>query len=627
MEEIKAGIPEESLILKEASESDKAAVTTDTKEIVGVPESPEEEQTVEATEAAETTETEEVAEAEGPVEDQEAESLGDTQVYDGLLAGAELAAAIDAASEDGEDAPDLTTEVSVDDLESKINASTVITTGQDEHTRRRRFVTDDEENGGKKRKPIVITLVLLLLLAGLIAGAYFLMYSYFSNHFYSGTYINGMDVSGMTVAEVKQMISDEITTYSLTIKGKDGLVEVLDAEKLGWSYNDDNKVDEIMSRQEPERWFMSISKSKAYNFNAGTKYDKDKALASLRALDFLQPENIIKSEDAYLTETETGATITPEIDGNEVMVDKLESSFIKALDNADKELDMTNPDLYIHPQVFSTDESMNRRMNDWNAMLAVEISYSFGDNVEPVDKAKIASSLRDDGQNVTVDTTWIRELVSEWAKKYDTFGKERQFKTHSGSVVTIPAYTLNTGEKDPDTKKELTHTSDYGWLLDEEGTVNDMVSAINDKISGSRQPVFKYSALGWDNGDLTGNYVEVSLTEQHLWVYQNGQVVVDTPVVTGKPEATRATYAGCYAIDAKKAPATLGTVATQGYSEKVAWWVPFDGGRGLHDAPWRGEFGGQIYLENGSHGCVNCPPGVMERIYNAVTIGEAVVVY
>ena len=64
-------------------------------------------------------------------------------------------------------------------------------------------------------------------------------------------------------------------------------------------------------------------------------------------------------------------------------------------------------------------------------------------------------------------------------------------------------------------------------------------------------------------------------------------MVVETDFVSGMPTATRATYPGCFAIDAKKSPATLGTMATQGYESAVNWWCPFDGGRGLHDAPWR----------------------------------------
>jgi lipoprotein-anchoring transpeptidase ErfK/SrfK len=102
---------------------------------------------------------------------------------------------------------------------------------------------------------------------------------------------------------------------------------------------------------------------------------------------------------------------------------------------------------------------------------------------------------------------------------------------------------------------------------------------------------------------------------------------MDTDVVTGLPTSERETRRGIYAIDAKKEHATLGRLDVQGYASPVDYWAPFDGGRGLHDAPWRSSFGGDIYLSDGSHGCVNIPSQNMAAIYNAIEIGNAVIIY
>ena len=147
------------------------------------------------------------------------------------------------------------------------------------------------------------------------------------------------------------------------------------------------------------------------------------------------------------------------------------------------------------------------------------------------------------------------------------------------------------------------------------------------QAAGERTPTFLYKAMGWDNGDITGTYVEVSISEQHLWCYHNYELVMDTDVVTGLPTSERETRRGIYAIDAKKEHATLGRLDVQGYASPVDYWAPFDGGRGLHDAPWRSSFGGDIYLYDGSHGCVNIPSQNMAAIYNAIEIGNAVIIY
>ena len=54
--------------------------------------------------------------------------------------------------------------------------------------------------------------------------------------------------------------------------------------------------------------------------------------------------------------------------------------------------------------------------------------------------------------------------------------------------------------------------------------------------------------------------------------------------------------------------------------------MPFNNNIGMHDAGWRSEFGGEIYLTNGSHGCVNVPYDVAEELYYRVEIGTPVYV-
>lgn len=55
--------------------------------------------------------------------------------------------------------------------------------------------------------------------------------------------------------------------------------------------------------------------------------------------------------------------------------------------------------------------------------------------------------------------------------------------------------------------------------------------------------------------------------------------------------------------------------------------MPFDGGIGLHDATWRNKFGGNIYINKGSHGCVNLPYQTAEYIYENVKVGTKVLVH
>ena len=66
---------------------------------------------------------------------------------------------------------------------------------------------------------------------------------------------------------------------------------------------------------------------------------------------------------------------------------------------------------------------------------------------------------------------------------------------------------------------------------------------------------------------------------------------------------------------------------TYKYEEPVDYWMPFDGGIGFHDAPWRDAFGGDIYLTNGSHGCINLPPENAAVLYSIIDYNVPIVCF
>ena len=109
-----------------------------------------------------------------------------------------------------------------------------------------------------------------------------------------------------------------------------------------------------------------------------------------------------------------------------------------------------------------------------------------------------------------------------------------------------------------------------------------------------------------------------------MWMYKDGELLVDTPVVTGNVSRGWDTPSGVYAVDAMMSPYVL---TGEDYESDVTYWIPFNGNIGIHDASWRTEFGGDLYLTEGSHGCVNTPYDQVEIIYQNIGIGAPVVVY
>jgi lipoprotein-anchoring transpeptidase ErfK/SrfK len=128
-----------------------------------------------------------------------------------------------------------------------------------------------------------------------------------------------------------------------------------------------------------------------------------------------------------------------------------------------------------------------------------------------------------------------------------------------------------------------------------------------------------------------GKYVEVNLSKQHLWVWQDHNIIYDAPITSGATGAGFPTVTGLFSIYYKTTNTHL--VGAQygpryNYDVFVHYWMPFYSGFGLHDASWRnGKFGGSDYYYGGSHGCVNLPDAAAEFIYNWSDVGTPVWVH
>ena len=162
----------------------------------------------------------------------------------------------------------------------------------------------------------------------------------------------------------------------------------------------------------------------------------------------------------------------------------------------------------------------------------------------------------------------------------------------------------------------------YGAVLDQDGMYADLYSCLENKVSGNRTAPFLSSSA--NNMPYGGNYVEIDLTSQYLWLYKDGELVISTPFVSGNVSGGRRTPTGVFSIFGMYTDTYLMGPTWYDY---VNYWIPFYGGIGLHDASWRDEFGGSIYMYDGSHGCINLPNYAAGVIYDNVSLGTMVIVY
>ena len=120
------------------------------------------------------------------------------------------------------------------------------------------------------------------------------------------------------------------------------------------------------------------------------------------------------------------------------------------------------------------------------------------------------------------------------------------------------------------------------------------------------------------------DFVLVDVSEQRAVFYKNGMRVLADNCVTGDAKKGYHTTVGVHQIIFKDTNRTL----RGSYGEAfVKYWMRFTaGGQGLHDAGWRRNFGSQIYVSNGSHGCVNLPRETAATIFANSYVGMPVIV-
>lgn len=438
------------------------------------------------------------------------------------------------------------------------------------------------------------------------AGVYLGVSYYYSSHFFPKTVINGLNCAGLSVDQVKEKIQSQILSYTLTLEERGGQTEQLTGDQLQLKYVDDRKVEALMEEQNPFTWPIYIVKQNNHEMAANISYSEETMTQLLDALQCFQPENVTAPEDAKITDNGTAFEITPEVEGNTLKREETEQAVREAIDTGKSELNFEEAGLYEAPSVRSDDEMLNNQVTQMNSLTAANLTYDFVDRQYVVNRDVIKEWLTQDAEgNYTIDETQAAAWVRQMAYETDTFGLAHTFKTSLGPTI------------------ELKAGGDYGWVINKDKTTAALVEAVKAGTQGAIEPVYLYSANDRSQNDIGGTYVEICISQQKMWCYKDGQLVVETPVVTGSHATGYDTPAGSvWAIDGKKSDYDFTL-----YTAHVMFWLPFNDQVGIHDSSWRSEYGGDIYLTNGSHGCVNTPYDAAEKIFNTVGIGDPVIVY
>ena len=462
----------------------------------------------------------------------------------------------------------------------------------------------------KKNKIMKIVVMLIVTILVMSCCVYAGISYYYSYHFFLGTTINGIDSSNKTAYEVEQEIAGKKDNYVIQVSARMQEPQTITGKDIDYQYVSSGEILQLLKTQKPWEWIRVFFETKNYMVQEETVFSREKLEEQVSSLNCAKKENQIAPENAYVSFVNSEFTIVPETEGNELNTKEAYQMICRAIDNDAAEVNLeSDPKAYKKADVTKESSELQNMVNTYKNLTKANITYTFGDETVTLDGNTIKNWLQFDekGQLLPDDGAFrqhVVDYVAQLAADHDTVGTERQFQTTSGRTVYV-------------------YGSAYGWKIDQDKEVAQLMQEIQSGTQTTREPVYSMRANAHGINDLGDTYIEVDLTEQYMWYYQNGNIIFQSEIVSGLPsDPDRKTPPGIFTLNSKSSPSVLrGEMTANGtysYEQPVTYWMPFNGGIGFHDADWQPYFGGDRYLTGGSHGCINLPPENAGQLYSLI---------
>ncbi|MBQ9885968.1 MAG: L,D-transpeptidase family protein [Lachnospiraceae bacterium] len=451
--------------------------------------------------------------------------------------------------------------------------------------------------------------------------------------------INGIDVSGMSLQEVEDMLKDMSDKYSLSVMVGGQKVGTIEGKNIDFSYNDAcNLKDYIEAQAETAAEEESKAKKKAkknvskseedessfdlftalsgtlggqseandYTIDDLWKYDEEKLDAEIgNIVDALSVNEVIPEDMKLEYSDAAGFYYSSPQPGRYVNKDAVSSQIKDAVKGFSDDIDISENDAYTESTASAAggNGKMEDAVNTLNSYMNSVLRYDFNGETKVLTRDKMHDWFYVDADyNVQVDQDAVQIYATKLADAYTEYTGTSQFLTSYGTYINI---------KTPAAQK-----------VDVDALFSYLVQDIKSCTTVERSiPYTRTQAAGSNFG---GTYAEIDLTGQHLFFYYQGQRIVDCPIVSGSVDKGYATPGGVFTVRYVKKNAILHGVD---YETPVDYWMPFNGGIGMHDASWRDRFGGDIYITDGSHGCINMPHDAVEKVFQYAYKGMYVIVY
>lgn len=435
--------------------------------------------------------------------------------------------------------------------------------------------------------------IILLLLVMLIGTVYVASALAFRDKFLPGTTINGVDVGQMDAKNAQKAVYKSLCIKILLRQG-DGF-EVINGTEIDYRFTMDPDASSLLKAQNIWLWPKTLKNPVAITVKTDPEYDEAKLDAAIDALQCLHVTPLAPT-NAKIVKTDTAFVIEPEKEGTQLNSELVRETILNGIKAGKTTIDLA--DCYIRPSITKNDSLLVRDKKTLDAITGSTIELDMTGVKEILDGPVLFDWLTYQDKTIGIDEDKLAHYLTELEEEYNTYRSKREFKTHSGQVITVGG-----GENDT-----------YGFWFDRNKTKAALKKAIFSGVDKTVKAEWKVKAKtrNANNGDIGRTYIEIGIDEQKLWYYQNGRMVLTTPVITGKNLDDTRTPVGVYAVLSKTAD-----------SLKIGM-----DGTSLKSAPYRtdAEFNTETYILNGGDKDVEIPAKNAAKVLSAPE-GTPVIIY
>lgn len=445
--------------------------------------------------------------------------------------------------------------------------------------------------------------------AALLLIIYFIVFAVYNGKFLPNTIVNSINIGGMTAQEAQEALLSNAAMSDLTLVTAKEEAVVFHPQDFDAAYSLPENALDAPAAENHLVWIKKLFSSTEYTVEFDMNYSETKLLEMIRSHDW----GSAKSENAYIQKTSSGSyEIVPETMGDRFDSMVLKDYVEQQLQVGSFRITMEDSGCYEPYLADVTAEDLTEKLDICNQFANFTITFDFSDRTKVIDGETIAewADVNAAG-DIVFNEAAIETFVEQMAAETDTYGYPLEFNATLDGLITIP----------------WTDFSNYGWQIAQNSTKEQIIQLLANRESVTVEPIYTDWGSGYcRSGDGVGNtYIEVDISAQHVWVYSGGTLIMESDCVSGMESDSRwATHRGICQLLYMERDAQL---TGETWDTTVSYWMPFNyNGEGLHDLG-RWAYGGDIYMYNGSHGCVNLPWSFARDLYEFASPGMPVIVH